>query len=191
MPGPIRLFVSSSPELYAEREVVGQVVATLPLTIGWRIDHTPLPGEPGADVVSLVTQCDLYAVILGQDFAAPMGAEVRSAIAASKSPLAFQKRCTHSPSSQDAIRHLNLEWRVFLTLAELRPMFTRDLLHAVLQRSTELGLELAELEGLLALAKQVDRELEKGKHPGRERGDAGKSGVILGREIWEVEPQDR
>jgi len=191
MPKPIHLFVSSSPELHAEREVVGQGVATLPLTIGWRIDHTPQPGGPGSDTVALVQQCDLYALILGQDFAAPMGAELRRAIAAGRSPLAFRKKCIHSPSSQDALRRLHLEWREFSTLQKLRLAFTQDLLQAILRQATELGLELDELESLLELARQADRERETSEGSGHRRSDADKSGVILGREIWETEPRDR
>jgi hypothetical protein len=188
MARPIHLFVSSSPELQAEREIVGQVVAKLPLTIGWRIDHTPSPGSPGSGDVA---RCDLYVLILGQDFAAPMGAELRQATAVGRSPLAYRKRCTHSPSSQDALRRLQIAWRSFSALDELRAAFTQDLLQAMLRQATELGLELGELEGLLELARQVDGERERGEGSGPQRGDAGKSGVILGREIWEPEPRDR
>jgi hypothetical protein len=188
MARPIHLYISSSPELQSEREIVGQVVATLPLAIGWRIDHTPLPGSPGSGDV---TRCDLYALILGQDFAAPMGAELRQASASGRSPLAYRKKCTRSPSSQDALRRLQVEWRGFSAPDELRVAFTRDLLQAILRRATELGLELDELEGLLELARQANDERERGEEPGPQRGDAGKSGVILGREIWEPEPRDR
>ena len=64
----IHLYVSSSPELLAEREIVGQVVAGYPLTLGWQIDHTPLPGQVSTDHVDRVLVCDVNAIILGQDF---------------------------------------------------------------------------------------------------------------------------
>jgi hypothetical protein len=191
MSTPIHLFVSSSPELYVEREIIGQVVAKLPLTIGWRIDHTPLPGELGSDSVAQVAQCDLYVIVLGQDFAAPMGAELRQAIAIDKSPLAYRKKCAHSPSSQDVIRRLHIEWRVFSFPDYLRTVFTRDVLQAVVRRAIEFGLDLDELERLLELARQADRELGAEGGAGRQRGDAGRSSVILGREVWETGRRER
>ena len=51
MSKPIHLYVSSSPGLSVEREAIARVVAALPLTIGWRIGHTPLPGELGGEAV--------------------------------------------------------------------------------------------------------------------------------------------
>ena len=48
MPGAIYLFVSSSPDLVAEREALGQAVAELPISVGFEIMHTR-PGE-AADI---------------------------------------------------------------------------------------------------------------------------------------------
>jgi hypothetical protein len=188
MSKPIALFVSSSPELQVEREIVGQVVATLPLTIGWRIGHTPMPwdmlgSQPAGDDVARVEQCDLYALILGHDFAAPMGVELRQAVARGISPLAFRKKCTPSPSAQDAIRRLDIEWRVFVSSAQLRQLFTRDLSQAMLLHATQLGLEVKELEGLSEWARQLENEPEE--EPASRHHDAGRSGVILGREVWD------
>lgn len=190
MSRPIHLYVSSSPELYLEREVVGQVAAALPLTIGWRIDHTPLPGEPRPDISGPVGQCDLYVLLLGQDFAAPMGAELREVLALGRKLLAFRKRCSRSPSSQDAVRRLRLEWRVFSEPDDLRMLFLQDLVNAVLDRAARIGLEIGELERLLELSRGAEQRAQAGTGEIRGRGDAGKSGVILGREVWETNPQD-
>jgi hypothetical protein len=184
MPGPIQLFVSSSPELYAEREVIGQVIAALPLSIGWRIGHTPIPGEGSSGSVVRVEQCDLYALVLGHDFAAPMGAELRTATALGRQPLAYRKQCTHSPAAQDAIRRLNMEWHPFSDPSQLRALFERHLLRRVLREATRLGLEMDEVERLMELAQETERETEA-EDGGRRRGDAGSSGVILGREVFE------
>ena len=178
MPEPIHLFVSSSHDLQMERDVLGQVVAEVPLTLGWQIAHTP------ADDMARVRQCDLYVLLLGQDFSAPMGAELQQAQAIGRRPLAYRKRCTRSPSSQDAIRRLDVAWRSFSTLHALRTLLSRDLLQALLQRAVRLGLDLAELERLLARAQDEADKLE-GSQLSRRRGEAGESGVILGREVWE------
>jgi hypothetical protein len=184
----IRFFVSSSPDLALERDLVGQVVAELPLMLGWQIDHTPLPGGAVGDSLEHVAQCDLYAVILGQDFSAPMGAELQQALVVGRQPLAYRKRCTLSPSAQDAVRRLDVRWRTFSAPSALRTWFTRDLLRALLEQAVPLGLDLAELERLLGLAQDEADRLEKGHRGERERGEAGRSGVILGREVWEDRP---
>ena len=41
----VRLFISSSPDLTAEREALGRAVAALPVSVGWEIKHTPRVGE--------------------------------------------------------------------------------------------------------------------------------------------------
>jgi hypothetical protein len=187
MPGPIHLFVSSSPELQPEREVVGQTVAQLPLTIGWQIDHTPLPGAPAAEDLVHVASSDLYILILGHDFSAPMGAELRQLRQAGRHPLAYRKRCTRSPSSQDAVRRLSLDWRTFSDSNELQSLLRRDLPRALLQRAEAFGLDMQELERLLQLAEEESGEQEKGAADEPGRGEAGRGGVILGREIWEEE----
>jgi hypothetical protein len=46
MPRLVRLFVSATPDLEAEREVIGQVVVCLPVALGWEIKRTPRRGEP-------------------------------------------------------------------------------------------------------------------------------------------------
>jgi hypothetical protein len=187
MPGPIHLFVSSSPELQPEREVVGQTVAQLPLTIGWQIDHTPQPGASAVEDLAHVASSDLYILILGHDFSAPMGAELRQLRQAARHPLAYRKRCTRSPSSQDAVRRLSLDWRTFSDPNELRALLRRDMLRALLQRAGALGLDMQELERLLQLAEEESAEQEKGAADEPGHGEAGRSGVILGREIWEGE----
>lgn len=183
MSGPIHLFISSSPELDAEREVASRAIAALPLTIGWRIGHTPLGGQgDGGDF--RVEQCDLYVLILGQDFAAPMGYELRQAVASGKRPLAYRKNAGRSPSAQDAVRRLDLEWREFATPQELRSSFERELVRAMLQRAGQLDLDMNEVERLSELAQEAERKETENQSGGR-RGEAGRSGVILGREVWE------
>ena len=191
MSRPIDLYVSSSPDLYAEREAVAQIVAALPLTIGWRISHTPPPGQVMGDDIKRVGACDLYAVILGHDFAAPMGFELRQVLARGQQPMAaYRKDCTFSPSAQEAVRTLEIAWHRFSTLEAFRSMFRRDLLHAVLRQATALGLKLDEVQRLVELSREAAGEDSAIAEPGQGRGDVGRSGRILGREVWEAGPRE-
>ncbi|MCX7683122.1 MAG: DUF4062 domain-containing protein, partial [Anaerolineae bacterium] len=87
----IKLFVSSSPELEEEREMVGQVVAGLPVAQRWDIRHTPRPHESVTDALSFVAGCDLYVLGLGTAFAAPMGAEWNDALRTGRAVLTYRK----------------------------------------------------------------------------------------------------
>lgn len=188
MPRPIHLYVSSSPDLVVEREVIAQVVAALPLAIGWRIGHTPLPGRLGSEGVVTVEECDLYALLLGHDFAAPMGQELRLVRALGRVPFGtYRYACTHSPSAQEAVRTLDLTWHRFSSANEFRAAFRRDLVQAVLDQATTLGLALGEVQRLIKEARQADDEEGSAQDLDRRRSEAGRGGRILGREVWQAE----
>jgi len=182
MARPIRLFVSSSPDLMPEREALGQTVAELPVSVGWEIKHTPRADEDARGPLAFVERCDLYLVVLGADFAAPMGAEWRQARGTGKPLLAYRKRVLYSPSAQMLLRQSDVEWTAFQSPQELKAQVTRSLAQAVLERAEQFGLHLDEVEALLALVGTEEEEEETPAEPDRRRG-AGRGAVILGRGV--------
>jgi hypothetical protein len=199
--GPIHLYISSSEDLGLEREAVGQVVAALPLTLGWQISHTPLPGSLDAglgmkELDARIRRCDLYALILGRDLNAPMGYELRSVFTSRQCLLgAYRKECSRSPSARDAVRTLDVVWQRFSGLSAFRARFRRDLLQALLEVGPTLGLDLADVERLLKDQQAEDAETalavsDRHRSVLDPRGGAGYSGRILGREVWQPGEQD-
>lgn len=179
MSRPLDLFVSSSPGLAAEREALGQAVAGLPISLGWEIRHTPLLGEDVGPALAFIVGCDLGVVMLGADFAAPMGLEWQAIHSAGKRLLAYRKRTLHSPSAEWLLRRSGVAWVPFDTPQELRAHVTLTLAQIVLDHGEELGLHLDDVESLLALL-EAQKERDAVDEPDRRRG-AGQSGVILGR----------
>jgi hypothetical protein len=177
MTGPIRLFVSSSPDLAPEREALGQAVAELPISVGSEIKHTPRPGEGAGEALAFLDRCDLYLVVLGADFAAPMGLEWREALSAGKPVLAYRKHVLHSPSAQKLLREWDVAWKEFESAQELKAHATQALAQAVLDRGEQFGLHVDDVEGLLALVEAEEEETPA--EPDRRRG-AGRDAVILG-----------
>ncbi len=173
----IRLFVSSSPELAAEREALGQAVAELPISTGWEIKHTPRPGEDVHEALDFVGRCDLYLIVLGADFAAPMGAEWLRLQETTIPVLAYRKRVLHSPAAQRFVHQADIAWIEFESPHELKGHATLRLARTLLDRGEEFGLHLEDVEGLLAV---VQSETEAPAEPDRRQG-AGRGGVILGR----------
>lgn len=180
MPRPIRLYVSSSPDLGMEREALGRAVAWLPVATGWEIRHTPGPGEPMTGILPFIASCDVYVVLLGADFAAPMGNEWREALSSGHPMLAFCKEGLHSPSAQWVLSQKEARWEFFPSAVELEPLLTRRLARVLLDHGERMGLHLGDVEGLLSLLTE-EKEPERPREPDRRRG-AGRSGVIVGRE---------
>ena len=178
MSKPIRLFISSSPDLVAEREAVGQAVAGLPIAPGWEIKHTPRAGEEALEAQAFVEHCDLLLVVLGADFAAPMGLEWQGAVNAGKPVLAYCKQVLHSPAAQAALRRTQVAWTEFRFAQQLKAQVTRGLAQAVLDQGERLGLRMEDVEGLLALVKPEEQKERKPAGPDRREG-AGRGGVIL------------
>ena len=178
MTRPIRLFVSSSPDLAPEREAVGQAVAELPITGGWEIKHTPGPDEGASEPLDFIGHCDLCLVLLGADFAAPMGLEWQRALGTGKPVLAYRKRVLRSPSADTLLRQSDVAWTAFESAEELKAQVSQALAQAVLDRGEQVGLHLDDIHALLALGKAEEEETPI--KPDRRRG-AGRGGVILGR----------
>lgn len=178
MPRSIHLFVSSSPNLAPEREALGQAVAELPVSSGWEIKHTPRPDEDVSVVFDFIQHCDLFVLILGADFAAPMGVEWQQARGTRRSVLAYRKRVLHSPSAQQLLRESHLSWTEFESPQDFKGHLNLALAQMLLDGSEQFGLHLGDVEALLKLI-QSDED-DTSNEPDRRRG-AGRSGVIFDR----------
>ncbi len=178
----IHLYISSSPDLALEREALGQAVAELPVSVGWEIRHTPRAGEGAPDVSAAVAASDFVLVVLGADFAAPMGLEWQGAASAGKIALAYVKQVLHSPSAQTALREASFEFVPFEAPHELKALAMRALARGLLDHSEHFGLHMSEIEPLLALA---GVEATEGRPEHDTRTGAERGGVILGRGLLE------
>jgi hypothetical protein len=182
----IQLFVSSSPDLVAEREALGQAVAELPVSAGFEIMHTR-PGKTVdiGETLAFIEQCDLYVIVLGADFAAPMGIEWRRAQDTLKPTLAYTKRELHSPSAQQLLRDASIAretgvaWESFESPQALKAHATWALAQILLNRGEMFGLHVDDIDGLLAV---LGKESEEPSGKPDQREGAGRGGIILGRE---------
>lgn len=176
----IRLFVSSSPELEVEREMLGQAVAELPVSQRWEIRHTPRPGEDIAGALSFIADCDLYVIVLGADFAAPMGVEWEEALRRERTVLAYRRLALHSPSAQEFVRRARVDWHDFKSPQEFKERLSGDLAQLLLERGEKFGLLVEDIEALLRRVEAEEREAQSPADLEHRRG-AGRSAVILGR----------
>lgn len=160
--------------------MLGQAVAELPVSQRWEIRHTPRPDDDVTEALPFIADCDLYVIVLGADFAAPMGVEWNEALRTGRSVLAYRRIVLHSPAAQEFIRRAGVEWRDFSSPQELKRRLSSDLARLLLERGENFGLLVEEIEALL---RQVEAEEGEAQAPAdleRRRG-AGQSAVILGR----------
>ncbi len=177
------LFVSAGPDLEPEREVIGRVVAQLPVQLGWEIKRTPPPGEPRPADLAGVRQCDLFVLLMGRDIAAPVGIEWEAARQSGRRIVPLLRKGRRTPAAAIFLREAQVEWQLFESAAELEELVRAALIHVLLERAVDFGLAPEEWEALHRM-RQAERK-EKGREEDRAEGvlepaGAGGGGIILG-----------
>jgi hypothetical protein len=181
MTSRLSVFVSAGPDLEIEREVVGKAIAALPVSVGWVIKYTPLPSEVPDPSMEAVATCDFYALLLGSDITAPMGAELHVARQAGKRISAFLKEAPRTPAAHVFLKRLPEEWQQFSGERELRRLFQKTLVDHILERPETYGMTLVDWEALSALSSEVaDEASPAGEGDVTPRhGGAGSAAVIV------------
>ncbi len=188
----LRLFVSATKDLEAERAVIGRAVAELPVTIGIEIRRTPVTGAAYEDIYELIANCDRVYFLMGHDISAPSGAEWFTAWKLERSMLALRLAGLPTPAGQDFVRLLPSGWQRFRNADELSRIISLDLINILNHPTNRYGLTVTELEMLNAHRQRVNktRQTEIIDPGGAEGGgillDLGHrepdTGVLLGEE---------
>jgi hypothetical protein len=181
MTSRLSVFVSAGPDLEIEREVVGKAIANLPVSVGWVIKYTPLPGDVPDPSMAAVATCDFYVLLLGADITAPVGAELHVARRAGKRIVAFLGDVPRTPAAYVFSRRLPEEWLRFSGERELRRLFQKTLVDQILERPESWGMTLADWEALSALSGELVNQasLPEEADVTPRHGGAGRDAVIV------------
>lgn len=172
-----RLYVSISPDLGHEREVMGRAVAGLPVDVGWEVSYTPGPTDPNPVDPLTAARADVYVLALGADIRAPMGVEWTAARRAALTPLALLKEVPHTPAAQEFVKTGDIAWVNFKLGSELTPKLQLRLCQAILDRAARFQLSTPEWSTLQEFVKGLQ---EKQTSPAEDtRQGAGQGGVIF------------
>jgi hypothetical protein len=183
MADQILLYISAAEDLRPEREILGRAVTEVPVSLGWRVVHSP-GGDQPVDLEAVV-QADIHLLLLGSDIRAPIGTEWRAARHAGHQPALFLKDgVLRTPAAQSFHRFVGQQgtWRPFRGLAGLRAQVLRLMGTHILdgaQRYVLSPVEMNRLESWRAELDAASGEVEDGS-----RGGAGESGVLLSRERY-------
>ncbi len=177
----VRLYVSASADLEAERDLVGRLVAGLPVTTGWEIGRAALPGRETDEVTVHVApqDCDLYIFMLGRDITAPAGVEWDAANAVQHPILALLKNVPRTPAGQVFQRVGIGEWTSYGSAGQFERIVRAWLVRCLLDGQDRFGLVLSEVEALIVLAARLARETDPPFPAGDPERSAGGAGVIL------------
>ncbi len=180
MPDRLHLYISAGPDLENEREAIGQIIAHMPISIGWDLKRTPRRGDSPVSALETIRQCHFFILILGVDITAPVGAEWDLARRAGRTTLAYLKDVNRTPAALVFVRDSRIPWTSFRTPEELGQKVESDLARLLLDHVGELGLTVSDLESLSALLQKSETagatEATKSQP---ERGGAGGGGIIL------------
>ena len=160
---PVRLYVSASADLEAERDLVGRLVAGLPVTLGWEIGRAPLAGHEQDEVTVHVAphDCDLYIFMLGRDITAPAGIEWDAAHEVQHPILALLKNVLRTPAGL-VFQRLGIgQWIRYNTRTEFERIVRAWLVRCLLDGQDRFGLVLTEVEALIVLASRLAREADE------------------------------
>ena len=182
MADSLLIFASVGPDLEVEREVIGKVIARLPVSLGWVIKYTPVRGERVASALDAVAASHFYVLLLGGDIRAPVGSELYVARQTGKRVLAFLKNVARTPAARVFVKDASLDWERFRAADELGPLLQRALIGQILEGAQTYSLSPVDWETLTALlAELADQEEPERQHeevaPGY-RG-AGEDAVIV------------
>jgi len=175
----LSLYISASPEMDAECELVGQALAQMSRTIHWTIKRTPSPGSVGDLDWEVLQTCELYLILLGMDVMAPMGVEYEMMQRRGVRCFAYLNRsATASPAASYFGRHARAQWNAYKTAHEFARDFEQALITELIQGTPGYGLGLPEIEALSIRLREMKEDQEE-KPEGEDRRGAGSGGVIL------------
>lgn len=175
----LAIYVSASPEMDSECELLGQLLADMPKSIGWVIKRTPGRHESGNPDIYMLRRSQFYLILLCMDIMAPIGVELRAAQEAN--PIIFAYRDTNttpSPAAAFFIHNSGINWQHYQTPQGFIRKFEQDIITQLIEGTPGYGLEIADIAELSARFEALREEEEKTEEIEGRRG-AGRGGVIL------------
>lgn len=176
----LRLFVSATHDLEAERAAIGRALARLPVQTRIEIRRTPAAGAPWEEIHEQIANVDRFYFLMGQDISAPAGAEWYLAWKLERSVLALRRGDRPTPAAQHFFSANPAQFVRFGNSTELARFVALDVISILLHPGNRYGLNVTEVE---TLALHADR-LKQGApaaSPARsgELGGAEGGGVLL------------
>lgn len=172
----VRIFVSATNDLEAERAAIGQVVAELPVQVGVEIRRSPATGISYDNLFELIANVDRFYFLLGRDITAPAGAEWQLALQLERSIFPMRLIGSRTSAGQEFLHYWPLRWKIFHNRIHAAQLVGLDLIDLLLHPTNRYGLSLTEVAGLHSHKKTLSEGLVAEVE---EPGGAGGGGILL------------
>lgn len=153
----LRIFVSTTHDLEAERGVIGKAIAELPVQLEIEIRRTPPLLPTYAEVFERVANCDRVYFLLGNDITAPAGLEWATAWRLERPVLPLRQSPRPTPAAQEFQRLSPLPWIDFRSASALARIVALDVAQLLKHPANRYGLTVPELERLEGYLRRLAR----------------------------------
>jgi Domain of unknown function (DUF4062) len=139
---PLVVFVSSQiDKMREDRDAVRRAIASIPATRPWQFDYAPVSSqELEESYLSNVRKCDIFVLILGEEYSDPVNKEYQTALENRKPILIFIRKGTKKLNQQNLIDSLNTKYALYTTPEELEQVVYTSVVDELIRRfKTTLG----------------------------------------------------
>lgn len=163
MADTLKLYVSAANDLPDEREVIGQMVTEIPVTLGWQINLTPAGKNTFSENTFL--HVDYHLLIFGEDIRAPVGYELHlSRRLGRRPPLFVKNNIPRTIAGTEFLRHSasTLDLVFYNSLAEFRMLVLRSIGTFIIGQADHFQLKSQEYENItnfIGSLEEVDTQL--------------------------------
>lgn len=172
----LRLFVSATSDLEAERALVGRSIAELPVSIGIEIRRSPALTPTYDEIFERIANVDRVYFLIGNDITAPAGLEWQLAWRLERSVLPLRRTPRPTPAAQEFFRLAPVPWLDFRTQPDLARLVSLDVARLLKHPANRYGLSVHELEQLDRYIRRLER---RSVAPVAEPGGAEGSAILL------------
>lgn len=170
----LRLFVSATNDLEAERGIIATTLASLPAHNRVEIRRTPATGDTYDNIFENIANCDRVFFLFGQDITAPAGQEWYLALDLERRIIPLRKQAHLTPAGRSFLHGTHLRWEVFHSPGDLERKVGSVLIKTLLHPRNRYGLTWAE-RGLLRAHRFLAPAAEEAPDPAGAEG----GGVLL------------
>ncbi len=136
----LRLFISATADLEAERSIIATTLASLPAHNRVEIRRTPVHGDTYANIFENIANCDRVFFLLGQDITAPAGQEWYLALELERHIIPLRKEGPMTPAGRSFLHGTHHSWQLFRTANTLERIVGTQLVRILLHPRNRYGL---------------------------------------------------
>ena len=177
------IYISAAPDLNHERDMLGRLIAEVPVTLGWRIVQSSTQGNPVN--IEAIRTANIHLLLLGSDIRAPIGLEWLIARQSHRTPVLLLKQgILRTPAANDFVRRVGDQdtWQTFKSSADLYNKVQLLIAEHLLSHTNLYAIKGDEKARLQEWFKELETHPEIAVD--ESQGGAGESGVIISPERY-------